>query len=52
MGNALVTDFLEARNWPSGSARAVVLIVIMIVTITVYLWFVNRGRQTREVSVL
>ena len=23
MGNALVTDFLEARNWPSGSARAV-----------------------------
>ena len=24
MGNALVLDFLEARNWPSGSARAVV----------------------------
>ena len=52
MGNALVTDFLEARNWPSGSARAVFLILIMIVTIAVYLWFVNRGRQTREVSVL
>ncbi len=33
MGNALVTDFLEARNWPSGSARAVSLILIMIVTI-------------------
>jgi spermidine/putrescine transport system permease protein len=52
MGNALVTDFLEARNWPSGSARAVGLILIMFVTITLYLWFVNRGRQTREVSVL
>jgi spermidine/putrescine transport system permease protein len=52
MGNALVTDFLEARNWPSGSARAVFLILIMIVTITIYLWFVNRGRRTREVSVL
>ena len=26
MGNALVTDFLEARNWPIGSAMAVVLI--------------------------
>ena len=52
MGNALVTDFLEARNWPSGSARAVFLIIIMIVTIAGYLWFVNRGRQTREVSVL
>jgi spermidine/putrescine transport system permease protein len=52
MGNALVTDFLEARNWPSGSARAVMLILIMFVTITAYLWFVNRGRKTREVSVL
>ena len=52
MGNALVTDFLEARNWPSGSARAVFLILIMIVTIAAYTWFLNRGRQTREVSVL
>jgi spermidine/putrescine transport system permease protein len=52
MGNALVTDFLEARNWPNGSARAVALIIIMIVTIASYLWFVNRGRQTRETSVL
>ena len=52
MGNALVTDFLESRNWPAGSARAVLLIAIMIVTVAGYLWFVNRGRRTREVSVL
>jgi spermidine/putrescine transport system permease protein len=52
MGNALVTDFLEARNWPSGAARAVFLIVIMIVTLAGYVWFVNRGRKTREVSLL
>jgi spermidine/putrescine transport system permease protein len=52
MGNALVTDFLESRNWPAGSARAVLLILIMIVTIAGYLWFINRGRKTREVSVL
>jgi len=52
MGNALVTDFLEARNWPSGSARAVFLIMIMFATIAGYLWFVNRGRQARDVSVL
>jgi spermidine/putrescine transport system permease protein len=52
MGNALVTDFLDARNWPNGSARAVGLILIMLVTVTGYLWFVNRGRKTREVSVL
>jgi hypothetical protein len=28
------------------------LILIMFVTISAYLWFVNRGRRTREVSVL
>ena len=52
MGNALVTDFLEARNWPSGSARAVFLILIMLVVVTVYVWFTNRGRTTRDVSVV
>jgi spermidine/putrescine transport system permease protein len=52
IGNALVLDFLEARNWPLGSAKAVILIGIMLATISVYVWFVNRGRQAREVSVL
>jgi spermidine/putrescine transport system permease protein len=52
MGNALVLRFLEARNWPSGSAFAVTLIVAMFVTITFYLWLTNRGRRVRDVSVL
>ncbi|MBF8289221.1 MAG: transporter permease [Chloroflexi bacterium] len=52
MGNALVSSFLEARNWPAGSARAVGLILVMLVTVTFYLWFVNRGRRVREASVL
>src|SRR3954468_3362394 len=52
MGNALVTDFLEARNWPQGAARSVFLIIIMVITIAGYVWFVNRGRTTRDVSVL
>ncbi|MDH4142116.1 MAG: ABC transporter permease [Chloroflexota bacterium] len=52
VGNALVTDFLEARNWPAGSAKAVVLIAVMMFTVTFYTWFVNRGRRGREVSVL
>jgi spermidine/putrescine transport system permease protein len=52
IGNALVLDFLEARHWPAGSAKAVGLIAVMLATITVYLWFLNRGRRTREVSVL
>jgi spermidine/putrescine transport system permease protein len=52
IGNQLVLQFLESRNWPQGAARAVVLIVIMLVSVIFYLWFVNRGRRTREVSVL
>jgi len=51
IGNALVLDFLEARHWPAGSAKAVVLIAVMMVSISVYLWFLNRGRKVREVSV-
>jgi spermidine/putrescine transport system permease protein len=52
IGNALVLRFLEARNWPAGSAYATVLIVVMLVVITVYVWATNRGRQGRDVSVL
>lgn len=52
IGNALVLDFLEARHWPAGSAKAVGLIALMMASITFYLWFLNRGRQTRDVSVL
>jgi len=52
MGNALVLRFLEARNWPAGAAYAASLILVMLVVITFYLWLTNRGRQTRDVSVL
>ncbi|MEW6224551.1 MAG: ABC transporter permease [Chloroflexota bacterium] len=52
MGNALVDAFIQTRNWPFGSAMAVGLILVMLVTITLYVWFVNRGRHGRDVSVL
>jgi spermidine/putrescine transport system permease protein len=52
IGNALVNEFLTARDWPGGAAKAVVLILVMMVAISVYLWFVNRGRRTREVSLV
>jgi spermidine/putrescine transport system permease protein len=52
VGNALVLRFLEARNWPAGSAQAVGLIIVMLVSVTFYLWFTNRGRRVREQSVL
>ncbi|HEX2754574.1 MAG TPA: ABC transporter permease [Candidatus Limnocylindrales bacterium] len=52
VGSSLVLRFLEARDWPSGSAQAVVLVAIMLVSVTFYVWFINRGRRGREVSML
>jgi len=52
IGNVLQLDFLSSRNWPAGSAKAVGLILIMLISVTFYLWSANRGRRTREVSIL
>ena len=52
IGSALVLRFLEARDWPQGSAQAVVLVAIMLVSVTFYVWFINRGRRARDVSML
>jgi spermidine/putrescine transport system permease protein len=52
IGNVLQLDFLSSRDWPAGSAKAVSLIVIMLITVSFYLWTTNRGRTTREVSLL
>jgi spermidine/putrescine transport system permease protein len=52
VGSALVLRFLEARNWPAGSAQAVILVGIMLVSVTFYVWFINRGRRGRDVSML
>jgi spermidine/putrescine transport system permease protein len=52
IGNVLQLDFLSSRNWPAGSAKAVVLIAVMLISVTFYVWITNRGRRTREVSVL
>jgi spermidine/putrescine transport system permease protein len=52
IGNALFLRFLEARNWPAGAALSVGLIIVMLIVVTLYVWFSNRGRKTRDVSVL
>jgi spermidine/putrescine transport system permease protein len=52
IGNALVDLFLQSRNWPFGSAAAIVLILVILVAVTVYLRLGSRGRGTREVSLL
>jgi len=52
IGNALVDLFLQSRNWPFGSAAAIVLILVILAAVTVYLRVGSRGGQTREISLL
>lgn len=42
VGNALVDLFLQSRNWAYGSAVAVTLVVIMLVTVTLYMRFIKK----------
>ena len=43
--NALVDLFLQSRNWPFGSAVAITLVAIMLVTVTLYMRL-TLGRAT------
>lgn len=52
LGNALADLFLQSLNWPLGSAVAVAVIALMLLTIGVYLRVTSRGRIEREVSLL
>jgi spermidine/putrescine transport system permease protein len=48
VGNALVDLFLQSRNWAFGSALAVMLVVIMLVTVTLYMRLMRRLSAQRE----
>ena len=48
VGNALVDLFLQSRNWAFGSAVAVMLILVMLVTVTIYMRIIARLSATRE----
>ncbi len=52
IGNALVDLFLQSRNWPFGSAVAVTLVIIMLVTVSLYMRFTMGGRTGRNVSIM
>ncbi len=51
VGNALVDLFLQSRNWPFGSALAVTLVVVMLVTVALYLR-VTRAKGQRDTSLV
>ncbi|MFQ5567013.1 MAG: ABC transporter permease [Paracoccaceae bacterium] len=48
VGNALVDLFLQSRNWAYGSAVAFTLIVIMLVTVTIYMRLIARLDTSRD----
>jgi spermidine/putrescine transport system permease protein len=48
VGNALVDLFLQSRNWPFGSAVAVALVIIMLVTVTLYMRATRRWAGGRD----
>ncbi|NDV51447.1 MULTISPECIES: ABC transporter permease [unclassified Salipiger] len=48
VGNALVDLFLQSRNWAFGSAVAVALVVIMLITVGIYTRLVKRFGASRD----
>ncbi|MBU4527159.1 MAG: ABC transporter permease [Desulfomicrobium sp.] len=53
VGNALVDLFLQSRNWAYGSAVAVALVVVMLITVTAYMRLLNRlGARRDDVAIM
>ena len=53
VGNALVDLFLQSRNWAYGSAVAVTLVVVMLITVTIYMRLIHRlGASRDDVSIM
>lgn len=48
VGNALVDLFLQSRNWAYGSAVAMMLIIIMLVTVTLYMRLISKLNVQRD----
>ncbi|WP_430463428.1 ABC transporter permease [Tabrizicola sp.] len=48
IGNALVDLFLQSRNWAFGSAVAVALVLVMLVTVVAYMRFTRRWAGGRD----
>ncbi|WP_323785468.1 ABC transporter permease [Thalassovita sp.] len=53
VGNALVDLFLQSRNWAFGSAVAATLVIIMLVSVTIYMRLISKlGAQREDVSLM
>lgn len=52
LGNALVDLFVQSRNWPFGSAVAVSLVIIMLVTVSLYMRLMLGGKNGRDETLM
>ena len=52
IGNALVDLFLQSRNWPFGSAVAITLVIIMLITVTLYMRMMTGKTTSRDESLM
>ena len=52
IGNALVDLFLQSRNWPFGAAVSVTLVVIMLITVSLYMRMTMRSNTGRDESLM
>jgi len=52
IGNALVDLFLQSRNWPFGAAVSVTLVVIMLITVSLYMRLTLGGKTGRDESLM
>ncbi|MYM57519.1 ABC transporter permease [Thalassovita mangrovi] len=53
VGNALVDLFLQSRNWAFGSAVAATLVIIMLISVTLYMRLISKlGAQREDVSLM
>lgn len=52
IGNALVDLFVQSRNWPFGSAVAVTLVIVMLITVSLYMRLTLSGKTGRSEALM
>lgn len=52
IGNAMVDLFLQSRNWPFGSAVAVTLVIIMLITVSLYMRMTLKNKAAADQSLM
>jgi spermidine/putrescine transport system permease protein len=50
IGNVITAQYLQARNWPFGSALSTVLMVVVMVFITLYIRFYDPAKNKNLVN--